>query len=112
MELQVTGHDPLVVAEGSDVDCRLPPHGRPRGRWRRPVLTLAQLKQKMRDSATAPTAEFVTLKKKKDIARALPRLVVAATLTEDFGYSQRVLTERELGVGLIIEAGLRPRPVK
>lgn len=76
------------------------------------VLTLAQLKQKMRDIATAPTAEFVTLKKKKDIDRALPRLVVAATLTEDFGYSQLLLTERELGVGLIIEAGLRPRPVK
>jgi hypothetical protein len=62
--------------------------------------------------ATAPTADFVTLKRKKDIDRALPRLVVAATLTEDFGYSQLLLTERELGVGLIIEAGLRPRPVK
>ena len=75
------------------------------------VLTLAQLKQKMRAIATAPTAEFVTLKKQKDIDRALPRLVVAAA---DGGLrvSQLLLTERELGVGLIIEAGLPPRPVK
>ncbi len=41
-----------------------------------------------------------------DIDRALPRLVAAASLMDAFGYSQIELTERELGVGLIIEAGL------
>ena len=37
----------------------------------------------------------------------LSRLLVAATLTEEFGYSQIELTERELGTGLIIEAGTK-----
>jgi hypothetical protein len=47
------------------------------------------------------------LKKKKDIDRALPRLVVAAILTEELGYSRLELTETELGSGLIIEAGMK-----
>jgi len=68
------------------------------------VFTLAQLKQKVDDIARVPAAEFEALKKRRDIDRALPRLVVAATLTEDFGYSQLQLTERELGAGLIIES--------
>lgn len=63
-----------------------------------------QLKQKVDDIARLPAAEFEALKKRRDIDRALPRLVVAATLTEDFGYSQLQLTERELGAGLIIES--------
>jgi hypothetical protein len=33
--------------------------------------------------------------------------VVASTLTEAFGYSGLALTARELGTGLIIEAGLK-----
>ena len=49
----------------------------------------------------------VTNPNNPDIDRALPRLVAAVTLVEAFGYSQLELTERELGVGLIIEAGLR-----
>ena len=68
------------------------------------VFTLAQLTQKLDDIARLPAAEFAALKKRRDIDRALPRLVVAATLTEDFGYSQLQLTERELGTGLIIES--------
>jgi hypothetical protein len=40
---------------------------------------------------------------------SLPRLVVALTLAEAFGYSQIVLTGRELGTGLIIEAALNRR---
>jgi len=47
--------------------------------------------------------------KRKDIDRALPWLVAAATLTEEFGYSDLVLTSRELGSGLIIEAGMKER---
>ena len=38
--------------------------------------------------------------------RALPRLVVAVSLIEEFGYSQLELTERKIGAGLIIEAGM------
>ena len=48
-------------------------------------------------------------KKKNIIDRALPRLVVAASLTEEFGYSRLELTERELGTVLIIEAGTTRR---
>ena len=42
---------------------------------------------------------FKALKKTKDIDRALPRLVVAVSLMEAFGYAQLELTERELGAG-------------
>jgi hypothetical protein len=71
------------------------------------VLTLLELKQKLHRITTSGVNEFQLLKKKKDIDRALPRLVVAASLTEAFGYSQLELTERELGAGLIIEAGTK-----
>ena len=75
------------------------------------VLTLAQLKKKLDEITALRSSAFQAFKQKKDIDRALPRLVVAATLTETFGYSQMVLTERELGTGLIIEAGLKSRQV-
>jgi exopolyphosphatase/pppGpp-phosphohydrolase len=68
------------------------------------VLSLAALQQRLREITGASPAEFQALKRKKDIDRALPRLVVAALLTEEFGYPQLELTERELGTGLIIEA--------
>ena len=35
-------------------------------------------------------------------------VAVAAALTEEFGYSGLELTARELGAGLIIEAGINP----
>ena len=70
------------------------------------ILTLHELKQKL-NQITTRASEFQALKRKKDIDRALPRLVVAVYLTEEFGYSQLELTERELGAGLIIEAGLK-----
>jgi Ppx/GppA phosphatase family len=76
------------------------------------VLTLALLKQKLHEITTLPRTEFALLKKKSDIDRSLPRLVVAATLTEEFGYSQLQLTERELGAGLVIEAFMRPQRAK
>lgn len=68
------------------------------------VFTLQELKRKLHQITTSRAK---ALKKKKDIDRALPRLVVAASLTEEFGYSQLELTERELGTGLIIEAGTK-----
>jgi exopolyphosphatase/pppGpp-phosphohydrolase len=71
------------------------------------VFTLAELKQRLDQISASSVSEFQMLKKQKDIDRALPRLVVAAFFTEAFGYSQLELTERELGSGLIIEAGLK-----
>jgi exopolyphosphatase/pppGpp-phosphohydrolase len=71
------------------------------------VFTLQELKQKLEEIRTLQPIEFQALKKTNDIDRALPRLVVAAVLTEAFGYRQIELTARELGVGLIIEAGMK-----
>jgi exopolyphosphatase/pppGpp-phosphohydrolase len=68
------------------------------------VLTLAQLKQELQKITAMSAAAFGRLKARKDIDRALPRLIAAATLVEAFGYSEILLTERELGAGLIIEA--------
>jgi exopolyphosphatase/pppGpp-phosphohydrolase len=76
------------------------------------VLARAQLKQKLQEVAAMSPAAFRELKTRKDIDRALPRLVAAATLMEAFGYSEMVLTERELGAGLIIEAGMKARQGK
>ena len=73
------------------------------------VFTLQDLTQKLHQITASRAEEFQALKKKKDIDRALPRLVVAAVLTEAFGYSRIELTGRELGTGLIIEAG-RKKP--
>ena len=71
------------------------------------VFTLAQLTGKLAEITALPPAGFDALKKKRDIDRALPRLVAAVTVAEEFGYSALVLTARELGAGLIIEAGLK-----
>jgi hypothetical protein len=73
------------------------------------VLTLSDLKRTLSEITGGTPAAFRALKQRPDIDRALPRLVTAVTLTEMFGYSQIELTERELGVGLIIEAGHRQR---
>ena len=73
------------------------------------VITLAQLRQKLREITAMSPAAFRELKTRKDFDRALPRLIAAATLTEAFGYSEILLTERELGAGLIIEAGSTAR---
>jgi len=73
------------------------------------VLTLAQLKQTLQEITAMSPAAFHELKTRKDIDRALPRLIAAATVTEASGYSEILLTERELGAGLIIEAGITAR---
>ncbi len=70
------------------------------------VFTLAELRARLDAIASAPAA-FAELKRTKDIDRALPRLVVAVDLMEAFGYRELSLTSRQLGTGLIIEAGLR-----
>jgi exopolyphosphatase/pppGpp-phosphohydrolase len=71
------------------------------------VVSLTALKSKLSEISGSGVEAFRRLKQKQDIDRALPRLVVAATLTEEFGYSDLELTARELGAGLIIEAGLK-----
>jgi exopolyphosphatase/pppGpp-phosphohydrolase len=73
------------------------------------VFTLQELKGKLQEIMGAGTKAFAALKKTKDIDRALPRLAAAAYLTEAFGYTRLELTERELGSGLIIEAGMKNR---
>jgi len=70
------------------------------------VFKLQELEAKLSSITTSSTDAFQALKKSKDIDRSLPRLVVALTVMKDFGYSELRLTERELGAGLIIEAGL------
>jgi exopolyphosphatase/pppGpp-phosphohydrolase len=71
------------------------------------VFTLDTLKQKLREVTAMSAERFAALKKTKDIDRALPRLVVAVFLLESFGYSQLEVVDRELGAGLIIEAGIK-----
>jgi len=69
-------------------------------------FTPSVLKRRL-DQIVASPREFTALKKRRNIDRALPRLVTAVALTEAFGYPAIELTTRQLGVGLIIEAGLR-----
>jgi hypothetical protein len=71
------------------------------------VLTRQQLRDRLARITEGGQSGFITLKQTTDIDRALPRLVAAEFLTAAFGYSSIELTERELGSGLIIEAGIR-----
>jgi exopolyphosphatase/pppGpp-phosphohydrolase len=71
------------------------------------VFTLQQLKQRLDQITRSGASDFDALKKRRDIDRALPRLVVAAFVTELFGYDRFELTARELGTGLIVEAGMK-----
>jgi exopolyphosphatase/pppGpp-phosphohydrolase len=71
------------------------------------VFSREELKRRLDEIVALRGEALEALEQKKDIDRALPRLVVAATLTEAFGYSALELTARELGTGLIIEAGLK-----
>ena len=79
----------------------------PRAPLERRVLTLDALKARLRQVVGAGPNTFAAFKKRKDIDRALPRLVVAVSMMEAFGYTELELTERELGAGLIVEAGLQ-----
>ena len=70
------------------------------------VFTLAELKTRL-DAIAADRFGFGPLRMMDDIDRALPRLAVAVELMETFGYNELMVTSRQLGAGLIIEAGLR-----
>jgi exopolyphosphatase/pppGpp-phosphohydrolase len=99
------GKPKLVGVEFGDMAELLFPKAPVEGR----VFTLQELKARLQEITTSGTTAFEALKKTKDIDRALPRLVAAAYLTEAFGYTRLELTERELGAGLIIEAGVKKR---
>jgi len=100
------GQQKLVGVEFGDmVDVLFAP-GALEGR----VLTLQALQDKLLEITTGGPGAFATLKRKQNIDRALPRLIVAVSMMEAFGYAQLELTERELGAGLIIEAGLQSAP--
>jgi len=71
------------------------------------VLSIKDLKGKLDDITRLDEGGFAALKLRNDIDRALPRLVAATVFTEMLGYDAIELTERELGAGLIIEAGQR-----
>jgi exopolyphosphatase/guanosine-5'-triphosphate,3'-diphosphate pyrophosphatase len=73
------------------------------------VFALAELQARLREIAALGPEQFARLRGQEDMDRALPRLVVAATLAEELGYAAFELTARELGTGLIIEAGLPGR---
>ena len=98
------GRQTLVGVEFGEMAEILLPRAPTEGR----VLTLQVLQQRLREIASQP-GDFERLKKTEDIDRALPRLVAAAVFAEAFGYSQIELTGRQLGTGLIIEAGLARR---
>jgi hypothetical protein len=97
------GQQKLVGVEFEEMAEVLFPPAETEGR----VFALETLQQRLHEIAVSGPEAFATLRAQKDIDRALPRLVVAATLAEAFGYSALELTARELGTGLIIEAGLR-----
>ena len=60
------------------------------------------------DKLRAQTAEqFSALKKVREIDRVLPRMVALEYILTKAGYRSVVVVSRELGVGLIIEAGLK-----
>ena len=96
------GKERLVGVEFGEMTDMLFPSAKLEGR----VLEIGALRDKLQEITTSGTDRFKALKTKKDIDRALPRLAVAVSLMEAFGYTRLELTERELGAGLIIEAGL------
>ena len=71
------------------------------------VLSINDLKGKLADLTRLDESGFAELKLRKDIDRALPRLVAATVFAEMLGYDAMELTDRELGAGLVIEAGQR-----
>ncbi len=71
------------------------------------VLSIKDLKGKLDDITRLDESGFAALKLRKDIDRALPRLVAATVFAEMLGYDAIELTDRELGAGLVIEAGQR-----
>jgi exopolyphosphatase/pppGpp-phosphohydrolase len=66
------------------------------------ALNKSIAKLKRQDAST-----FSELKKERDVDRVLPRLVAVEYVLRQTGYRSVGVVSRELGVGLIIEAGLQ-----
>jgi len=98
----MAGHQALIGVEFDEMAEVLFPPTETEGR----VITLDALDRRISEIASSGPEAFAALKQQNDIDRALPRLVVAATLARVFGYEAIQLTAWELGVGLIIESGL------
>jgi exopolyphosphatase/pppGpp-phosphohydrolase len=97
------GRKKLVGVEFGDMIEVLFEKGAVEGR----VLSTKDLKGKLDEITRLDEGGFAALKLRNDIDRALPRLVAATVFTEMLGYDAIELTGRELGAGLIIEAGQR-----
>jgi hypothetical protein len=98
------GKSKLVGVEFGDMIEVLFDHSQVEGR----VLTIDEMRRRLDQITSSSAGDFAALKQKPNIDRALPRLVAAVVLTEAFGYPSLELTARELGTGLIIEAGTKP----
>jgi exopolyphosphatase/pppGpp-phosphohydrolase len=72
-------------------------------------ISLDMVSRKLAALRALSEVEFSRLKKGKDIDEILPRLIVLEQTFITFGYSEIQVFERELGVGLIVEKGLRKR---
>ena len=70
-------------------------------------VSLAQLTKSIENLKAQDATQFARLKGLAEIDRVLPRIVAMEYILEKTGYQSVVVVEKELGVGLIIEAGLR-----
>jgi exopolyphosphatase/pppGpp-phosphohydrolase len=70
-------------------------------------ITLAAVTKQIEKLKRQDADKFSELKKEKEIDRVLPRLVAVEYVLRRTGYQSVGVVSRELGVGLIIEAGLR-----
>jgi exopolyphosphatase/pppGpp-phosphohydrolase len=70
-------------------------------------ISLDTVSKKITGLRAMSEAEFGELKKVKNIDEILPRLVVLEQTLITFGYREIQVFERELGVGLIVEKGIR-----
>jgi len=69
-------------------------------------IKLASLRKQIEKLKAQDAEQFAALKKVKEIDRVLPRMVAVEYLLDKGGYRSVGVVSRELGVGLIIEAGL------
>ena len=70
-------------------------------------IKLSALRKQLDKLKAQDAAEFAALKNVREIDRVLPRMVALEYLLKKAGYRSVGVVSRELGVGLIIEAGLR-----
>ena len=70
-------------------------------------ITLALLVKRLEELRAQDATQFARLKGVAEIDRVLPRMVALEYLLKKTGYQSVLVVEKELGVGLIIEAGLK-----